>query len=823
MDNRDIFNFDFVDRVRQQQILTNFMDSSENYLWIDGESGVGKSFLIEKKMLNNPYRNNNLYINLSTDYEKNNCLNELITSLQDFANISFTDFIIENYSSIFDVAKKTIFEIVKFKTPNLDWFFDILYDSNMVFFNKNKEKSTSLKIVELYIRKILLTNKLCIILDNFTYCDKKSFLLLSQLFYHYINISNFQCIFLTTTDILKDRTDIQILLAEQLPVRRLKIESLDNVKYFYTILDNVFEIDDMMDIIPDIYNLCSGNPERLKSLIRKLYLNDGIYLPQSKYTRAKINSNILHNLLLIGTFDLSYTDFTENERFIILIMLGFGGSAELNIFHECVMYIHNKLFCGLLWSPIIINNIVQDLISKNILEIDIKINQIIRFIHDKTFFGMQILFENDINKSLISHYFYLFLLDNEQDASFNLQDLHYLKIQHAYIARESCWLADSYEYAYNKYLQKKFFDAVPIFKRILQENMNLTITQRIVLAETFYETGDYYSAKSMLSNYKFSDEHSTILYHYYFLLGKTENILLNKSKAIIYYNKALQYAQNRESEILILHLKHLALLETPVGKAEAETIFNSIALNLSNAEKNMLSVSYLLRNCNQFYTGDVAKQFFELALDISIKHGSQIDEAYVHNNYGLEFFRTNYIDEAYEKFKTSYRILSDTKFHEMAYPLNNMAVCEMFRGNYTQAIEYLTEGKYINQSIYAGLAIKVHLMVCYRMLSEEKQCRKYMNQLKKYLEDQKISDFNIIRKLSINLCISYLHYGENLQAKECLEKSLQYIPGTISEYRGCALNNQLNEKKLDSSDALQSNFYYTRLDFEPWVITLSHD
>ena len=84
-------------------------------------------------------------------------------------------------------------------------------------------------------------------------------------------------------------------------------------------------------------------------------------------------------------------------------------------------------------------------------------------------------------------------------------------------------------------------------------------------------------------------------------------------------------------------------------------------------------------------------------------------EAYVYNNYGLELFRTCHLNDAYEKFKISYQILSDTKFHEASYPLNNMAVCEMFKGNYAQAVEYLTEGKYINQSIYAGLAIKATL------------------------------------------------------------------------------------------------------------------
>lgn len=820
MDNRDIFNFDFVDRIKQQQTLLNFINSSENYLWIDGESGVGKSFFIKKKLLTDA-RFQPLYINLSTEPEKNNCLNEIIQKLQEFSDAKLLNFIMENYTSVWDVAKKSIFELIKLKTQGLDWFFDILYDSNVVFVSESEEKSTSLKIVESYIKKTINSRKLYIVIDNFTYCDKKSFTLLSQLFYHYIGTSNFKVILVTTSDVLKERTDIQILLTEQLPIRRMKINSLDNVKYFYTILDSVFELDTIVDIIPDIFALCSGNPERLKSLIRKLYINDGIYLPKSAYTRAKIDSGMLKKFLLEGTIELSYADFNENERFIILVLLGFGGSAELNVLQKCAIYIHDHLFGGNLWSPIVINNLLQGLIAKNIFESTGEINQRISFSHDKIFFGMQMLCEDDITRPLISHYFYDFLAEN---TCTQIQDADYLKTQHAFIAQTSFWREENYQYGYQKYLQKKFFDAVPIFKRIIKANMPLTTEKIIVLGETFYETGDYLNAKSVLKNNAIDSKDDSALCHYYILLGKVENILMCKKEAIEAYDTALKYVQDRETQILILNLKHLALLETPTGKEMAKGIFDSIALNLTDTERNMLSVCYLLRNCNQFYTGTEARKFFELALDISMKQGSLVDEAYVYNNYGLELFRTCHLNDAYEKFKISYQILSDTKFHEASYPLNNMAVCEMFKGNYAQAVEYLTEGKYINQSIYAGLAIKVHLMTCYRMLRNEEQCRKYMYQLENYLNTQDISDLNIIRKLSINLCISHLKYKENTCARECLEKCIPYITDTISEYRGAVLNNQLrSDTKIDYSKAMQSNIYYTRLDFEPWVITLSHD
>ena len=601
----------------------------------------------------------------------------------------------------------------------------------------------------------------------------------------------------------------------------MRLDKLNDVKYFYTILDNKFDIESIVDLIPNIFKLCSGNPEQLKSLIRKLYLRDGINLPVQKTQRAQINLHQLKKILLEGTFDLTYNDFTEDEQFVLIILLGFYGTVDLNVFQNCILYVHSKLFGGNIWSQFIVNRIIQNLINKNILIKEGKVQKEIKFVHDKTSLGIQILFADDINKPLISHHIYQYLSDNQSIVL--IRDIGYLRAQHAYIAQELFWIKENYDYAYQQFMQKKFFDALPIFKRITKESVSLKFNQWLVIAETYYETGDYYNAKKILQNHTLCSENKNESFRYYFLFGKIENILLNKTEAITYYDMALKNTSDREKEILILHLKHLALLETTAGKQMAAEIFNSIALHLSEKEKEMLPVCYLLRNCNQFYTGDTAKKFFDLALKIATNKGSLIDEAYVHNNYGLELFRTNQQDSAYTKFETAYQILLDNKYHEAAYPLNNMAVCEMFKGNYSQAVEYLTEAKYLNQSLYASLAIKVHLMTCYRILGEEVICRQYMYQLEDYLEKKQIFDTNIIRKLSINLCISHLYYGEEILARACLKRCLKYITGTISEYRGCQLNNKLNEKKLDYSKAMQSNIYYKKLEFEPWIITLSHD
>lgn len=825
MDKQDIFDFDFVDRTEQYLKLIQFIEDNKNYLCINGESGVGKTFLIKKKLLKEIDSKDIIYINLSPEVEKNNCINELLINLQKFSEINFPQFLKDNFSSILEIGKKTLFELIKLKEPSLDWFCDILCDSNIMFIRNENEKIPSLKIVEMFIDKILKQRRLYIVLDNFTFCDKKSLSLLSQLFYHYRDNERFKCIFVTTSNTLEEREDIGKLIADQLQASVIKLNPLDNEKYFYIILESIFDIEPIRTMISDIYNICKGNPETLKTLLRKVLLEEGIKNSSSECSKYNIDRQKLHQILYDKVLDLSLTDFSENECFIIQIILCFGNSALLTVFQDCVYYIQHKIFGGEFLSKLEINKIVYKLNSKNIIKQEGFPKTYIKFTHDKTFFSIRFLFKNYINNSMISNYFYEFLLENEDNILNYDMDIDYLKAHHSYIAQRATWVEDNYLYAYKCFIQGKFYDSIPMFKKILnKDNASFDISQFITMAQAFYETGDYHNSKLiLLSNKPGQEERLENLFHYFLLFGKVENILLHKSNAIYYYGEAIKYASNREEEILVLHLKHLALLETPSGKEEARDIFNSIVLNLTEDEKKMLPVCYLLRNCNQFYTGEKADEFFNLALKIAVNYGTKIDEAYVHNNYALELFRTYYLDKAYSHFKDAYEILSEIKFHESTYPLNNMAVYEIFNKNYNKAIDYLNEAKYTNHSIYAGLAIKVHLMTCYRLTGEEEYCRKYMYELETYLNNEDISDLNIIRKLSINLCISYLYYGEKELAKKYLNRCLDHVKGTISEYRGYTLYNQLVRDVLDSSSALKSNPYYTILDFEPWVITLSHD
>ncbi len=826
MDNRDIFDFDFVDRTKEQIILNRFLNNqyNDNFLWIDGDSGIGKTFLIKNAILTNK-EINSIYVNLPVESDNEKCIARILKEIQKYNKYeNISDFIKNNYSSVLDISKGVVSDFIKDKYPTIDTIFSTLLDGSKMFIDNEKKNINSIKLLEQYVNYLIKKEKIVLIIDNFTYCDETSLQILQQLLYKYIQNDRMKCIFITTQDVLKDKESIQIFLMEKIPIKHLHMSPLGEAKYFFSILESIFEIDNKItEQVNILFDLCGGNPEDLKAFLRKLFLSDAINISEDHNSRAKINAQIMRKQLINKSIELETNDFSEDEQFILLILLGFRGEVEIKLLQDAIIFIHNKLFKLSIWTAASINIILSRLEYMNLIEITKNDLYKIKISHDKVYFSLLTILNSNINGPLISNYFFKFLQEISSTGKEYDIDLNYLLAFHSYNSKNNNWEEINYRYAETLYNDHNYYEASKVFARIISEIPLFSHSQKLLIAKCFYEVGEYNTAKSILDCIDITSERIDFLFDYHYLMGKIENILLNKHDAILNFDKAYTYAQDRNSQILMLHLKHLSLLETPAGKEEARQIFNSIALNLTPSEEHLLSVCFLLRNCNQFYTGATALAFFNKAIKIAEENHSPIDKAYVLNNLGLEYFRTGDYDIANKKFENSYNILYNNKIHECSYPLNNIAVYKMFQGNYSEALTYLLDAQYLNQSIYASLAIKVHMMVCYRKLGKEKNCRRLMTQLSDYLKNQKIGDFNIIRKLAINLCISHKEYKELSDAAYYIEIALPYVRGTISEYRGISLQNQLLNRNDSIVNALKSNAYYTRLDFEPWIITLSHD
>ena len=195
--------------------------------------------------------------------------------------------------------------------------------------------------------------------------------------------------------------------------------------------------------------------------------------------------------------------------------------------------------------------------------------------------------------------------------------------------------------------------------------------------------------------------------------------------------------------------------------------------------------------------------------------------AFVLNNKAFVDLKNGKIENIYNHFLESKEILETTKIHETAYPLVNMALCNMFSDNFESAKEILLEALIWNRSPYLKYVINTHLAICYFHLGECEDYERISKSLYTTLFEGDIIDGTIIRKISINLALLFIGNNDINKASMCLDYAKNYVNGTSSEYRFNKIYASIHNEKF--SDTCPYCEYYSTLKFEPWGVTLSHD
>lgn len=96
METSELFNFQFVDRNKEQKILNNFFQNiTEQTLWIKGDSGLGKTTFFNYVYEN--WTNYCLcYINIKSDSTVLDILQSFILELEKYSDTDFLSMIKKN-------------------------------------------------------------------------------------------------------------------------------------------------------------------------------------------------------------------------------------------------------------------------------------------------------------------------------------------------------------------------------------------------------------------------------------------------------------------------------------------------------------------------------------------------------------------------------------------------------------------------------------------------------------------------------------------------------------------------------------------------------
>lgn len=826
MEIQELFEFPFVDRTYETELLNDFFEQKEvNVLWINGKSGTGKSTFIKRILSSNI--KNKAYICFSPNSENNACsLQQVVEELEKLSRNKFNLFIKKNYSSLFDITKQVTTAITSIMGVNLSWFFNLLFDTSNQFISYKEEHENLSKVVNKYIESITKKKDICLIIDNFMYCDNASLDILLNIIKNINTNKRVKIILITTTKPLSEKKEVQFFLTEGIKSKYIELKEFDKFEYFIQILIHSFELDDNeISIVKDIFNICSGTPESLKLMIRNLFLNGSIIIDSDKQ-KAKFKQNAIHNYLInqiavLGQDNqIDFNSFTTIDQIILQIILILEAVLPMEDLISCAKLVNKKLF-----GDDLSYQIMERVLLLENIHIIKKEESRIAIYHDLLFYALSDYFKNSlITKQLSSIVldYVVNLSDEHKNLALNYKAEYYIA-KLSYLSRKNNWQSIVYEHFNAVFNRNEIFEAKKGFDWLYNYLLELPANEQLTIATCYYECGEYNSALTII---KHIEEHGlmdldNLLFDYYFLKGKIENMLMQKINSVDSLKHAYRLSKTLDQKILSLNMHQLVLMEIFGERNEAKSIFDFACELIKKNNHYTLMSCHLLRNCMNFYKHDDAKWYYDTATNIAVSYNSNVDIAFVLNNKSFVDLKNGNIENAYEGFKRSKEILDTTKIHETSYPLVNMALCKLFEKQYDRAKELLLEALIWNHSPYINYVIKIHLANCYYHLDDRIAYERISNELYSVLLDENIIDGTIIRKISINLAILFINDNDIEKATKCLDFAKIYIEGTSSEYRYnriCAFIH--NDKYPDTCPYCD---YYSNTNFEPWGVTLSHD
>ncbi|MCI9080612.1 MAG: ATP-binding protein [Lachnospiraceae bacterium] len=826
MDNTFLFDFEFADRVKETAILHRFLDNPrDKVLWIYGESGTGKSFFI-KECLKSIGRYKLIYVENTKCTMDGECIINLIDKMQLISNYNFYNFV-KKYSNEIKALSLDLSDNSKILNSNI---LKYALSKNSYFVNLENEYNDFTSILKKYTEKALDKYNVIFVIDNLNQCDENSFNILLNLAKS--NIDNPKCRFIfISTDSEYGTQPFEKKLVKELPYEHLCIPKIPDEIYFINMLPRQFDLENLDENdIKKIYFFCQGLPEKFQDLLANLDRKHAIdYLD----SRIKFNrTEMLNYILSSSNTDLNIENYNPIERSILVIVICLGMPVRIDLLQILSCEYFKRMFMLPLPGEKCLEVIMH--MQPKPLKSNIKDGFVYLYTdHDLTFNAALMYYTENNIYNMACDYIYEYLNNTKVqqfDQCYSNKEKQELFADLSFHAQHNNWIETNFTCGKYFYDNGNYIQANKYFIRLINVSDSLKCDDKILIGITLYEIGEYKTASELLS--KIPENTVFDKYQYYIYLGKSYNMSNNGEAAVSIFDKAIAVTTaDSDDETYAKYMKHLAMIQIPKYTCEAKEIYEQLVDSILNAhKKNDIDKLYqpsnakLLKCCYDYYFNDEALELMEIAEDIAERCNDKIEKAAILHNKGFEYIRQNRMEDGKQEFANAFRILKNTKRHEAAYSLNNLAICKMFTQNYQEAIDDLKKALRFQKSYYLCLTAQTMLMQCYRMLGN-KQYKDIKDQLADIIFTKKHEDPSIIRKLCMNLAMCECKDGIISKAKNYLEIIEDLIEDTSSEFRFL----KLYEKLYGCPHHLKKNYifkkspYFNSLDFDPWFITLSHD
>lgn len=805
MNTTELFQFNFVDRATEQIKMEKFLSTSNNsVLWIRGKRGFGKT-----KFFNYVFKNHKndilCYIDIKTDESSTDILSKFILELQTHSNYDFISYVRKNYKQFYNKTYQKSDVLVSEIFPQVSKIISIILDFAYYVTTYSDENKNTLEIINDYIETISKHKNICICIDNFSRCDRKTAEIFFQIFKKFIYEKNFKACIITTDEDLSTELKEQIFI--NVPYTVIEIEKFNESRYFRQIMDPLFELDEFTSQeFEYLYNKCYGSPKTLATTISKLLEKNGIVLHNGK---AKIDKSLLMEILAQSRIRFEDNDFDTKQKWVIFSYLCLPEQISAEVIEQLALYISKKCFFYTSYNDVIFKNELLTLVENKVLNYDAKSGNI-STCHDLDYIELMDIFKESQLEGLFSQYTYEFLLQNPQ-----LSFQEALLCRHSREANIPGWETRNFRYGKKLFHNNQIYESQKIFSYLEKSLHKLHPMRQLLIALVDYESGNYQLAikKFQLIQPEILKFHRAQFY-YYFYLGKSLNNVGKTEEATQILEKALGHVE-KDSFLYVqtLNVLHMYYIEIPGKFEKAQNIFTKIQNSYENVYSQVWANT--MRGCQNFLDPAVCLDILDKA---AAKLDDEVEKAYIQTTKGFVFMKLSEINQAKECFEQASQIIKRLKIHEFSYAANNLAVCYMLQKNYATANEILLQALLWNRTNYGNLVLYTHLMICSLYLNLEDETLYYFNLLKEYIENHKIVDSIIIRKIYMNLAIVCQKRGEHILEKSYFRKVKSYIQNTSSEWR---YNNLVN----DISNHLErpASQYLRVLDFEPWFLIYAHD
>jgi Flp pilus assembly protein TadD len=747
-----------------------------------------------------------------------------IKLLSEKSDRKFFDFIRENYTSIFDVSEKAYSSIKSIFAIEDFGLFDLFLDITKKFVDKKNERHSLTRIIERYLEAYIKNEKMLVIFDNFTLCDKQSLDILQPILKKYCNDANKRFILVTTAELLSSREDILLLLSEKLDVERISIKAFASSKFFIEILSEIYDLDlcDFHDIRA-LFEICEGYPQRLKSFLINLYSQEGIDLCRSN--KAILLQDKFKEHLLKKLINFDYNSLKAVEKYLVQIIAAWGSPIDIPTLNQFIAHVTEIDPLYLQFSREVISQTVLELENRNIIERRYDAGRYaIQFRHDSIYQALSALLREQSIQVYFLHYnMYYFLMKMPQVVP--EREHQSLSAFHAHLGNCDGWEEVNLAYGKRLHESQQYAQAQKVFDRLGNEIHRISAQDMLMIAENCYHSGNYQKAKELADKIAVSNLNTEGRYQYDIYCSKIAMILGDYERAVAQIRDALLREHSEEQRVELVRLKLVALCLFPNGYEKSKKEFDSIMKEYDNTEKESI-IQLIYKDAVDYYRGSDAFYYLNKGRVLAEQAKDWDDWAKITHNMGFEHFRCGEYQKARELFQDSMMKIQELKPHEVSYCLNDLAVIDMMEKQYDNAVSTLREAYFWNKSFYAELAIKGNLMLCYHFQGQHRQAESLAQELSDYLVPLPKVDDKLYKKIYTNVAIVYMASGRRAQAKALLKRCIPYLKteSSLSSARVYHLLELLQEHVMPQKtvDPRYADYYY-RLPFEPWVVTFGNE